>query len=55
MFNFFKKSKIRDYAPVEATPRGIHHTVSFAISKDDSLAHIRREARKMDQARQIHQ
>jgi hypothetical protein len=53
MFRFLRKNKNVSIAPVEAAPRGIHHTVSFAVSKDDSFAHIRREVKKMGQAAQL--
>lgn len=55
MFNFFKKSKTVSAESAGVTPRGIHHTVSFAVSKDDSFAHIKNELRKMGQASQVSQ
>lgn len=54
MFRFPKKDKTENTIPVELAPRGVHHTISFAISKDDTFAHIRKELKKMGQTAQKH-
>ncbi|WKN32754.1 hypothetical protein PZB74_05265 [Porifericola rhodea] len=47
MFGLFKKpSKQPAVESVDLKPKGVHHTVSFASSYDDTWAHIRTEAKK---------
>lgn len=49
MMYLFRKPKrnIINLVSVDAMPKGIHHTISFATSYNDTWSHIRTELRKM--------
>lgn len=49
MIYLFKKPRKNNLnlTAVDAMPKGIHHTVSYATSYNDTWTHIRTELRKM--------
>lgn len=49
MTHLFKKPKRNSFnlVAVDARPKGVHHTVSYATSYNDTWTHIRTELRKM--------
>ncbi|MDF9800047.1 hypothetical protein OKW21_005310 [Catalinimonas alkaloidigena] len=49
MIYLFRKSKRNNFnlVTIDAMPKGIHHTVSYATSYNDTWNHIRTELRKM--------
>jgi len=47
MKNLFKRNTVVQGTSTELMPKGIHHTVSYAVSYNDTWNHIRNEIRKM--------
>jgi hypothetical protein len=47
MINLFKRRKNEALMSSDTAPKGIHHTISYAVSYNDTWNHIRNELRKM--------
>lgn len=47
MIDLFKRRKTKVFMSPDTAPKGIHHTISYAVSYNDTWNHIRNELRKM--------